>query len=134
NWLIRRFIALEAWDDAAREFARIWEIHRRNTQPYVTTRPAPRDAPAGAGQRVVVRPAGFDGHGLQFALDYAYFLQRRGASDRSRAVLLEPLLAMDMDRNADDVGPGEPLAAGQAVGLPERRHEEAPWRAFSVAT
>jgi HEAT repeat protein len=131
NWLIRRFIALEAQDDAAREFARIWEIHRRFTQPYVTTRTAHGGgAPEGAVQRVVVRPPGFDGLGLQFALDYAYFLKRRDESDRSLALLLEPLLLMDMDRNPDDIAWEEPVAAGQAVALPERRREETARRLF----
>jgi len=76
NWLIRRFIALEAWDDAAGEFARIWEIHRRDIQP-----------------------AGFDGRALQFAIDYAYFLKRRGQTEKMLSVLLEPIAIMDMDRN-----------------------------------
>ncbi|NQT40480.1 MAG: hypothetical protein HQ581_23500, partial [Planctomycetes bacterium] len=35
NWLVRRFIATDATDDAAAELARIWEIHRRNTRPYL---------------------------------------------------------------------------------------------------
>ena len=82
NWLIRRFVALEAWDDAAREFERIWTLHRRQ---------------AAKGQ--------FKGLGLQFAIDYAYFLKRRRQADKALDVLREPLLRVNMDRNPNLAGP-----------------------------
>ncbi|MBM4035256.1 MAG: hypothetical protein FJ291_26225 [Planctomycetes bacterium] len=59
NWLLRRFLALDALDDAAGEFERIWALHRKA---------------AGEGQ--------FNGLGLQFAIDYAYFLKRQGAAEK----------------------------------------------------
>ncbi len=84
NWLIRRFIALKAWDSARREFDRIWQVHRVNTRPFVLAEPviAAAGEPARTN-RVVVTPAGFDGKGLQFAIDYAYFLTLEG--DRETA-------------------------------------------------
>jgi len=94
NRLIRRFIALEAWEDADREFARVWELHREAAQPYVMQvqlwdhyfdRPANAlhaenvnpIIPEPKFEKQLFRPAGFNGRGLQFALDYAYFLQRQ---------------------------------------------------------
>jgi len=47
----------------------------------------------------LVRSVGFDALGLQFAIDYAYFLKRTGKSKESLALLKEPLLLMDRDRN-----------------------------------
>jgi len=76
NWLIRRFIALEAWDEAAAEFERIRQIHR----------------PAAAKEQ-------FFGLGLQFAIDYSYFLKRRKGPDQALRVLLEPMVRIDIDRN-----------------------------------
>ncbi len=101
NWLLRRFIALEAWDDAAKEFARVWELHRETLEPsvvQVATGYDKQGQPTGF-DRWLVRPAGFSGAGLQFALDYAFFLQRPENLDRAREVLLEVALRIDMDRD-----------------------------------
>lgn len=77
NSLLRSFIALEAWDDARKEFARVWELHRS-----------------------VAKEKGFDGLGLSFAIDYAYFLEKIvNEPQQARAILTEALLVMDMDRN-----------------------------------
>lgn len=89
NWLIRRLLALEAYDDAGGEFERIWAIHRER---------------AGKGQ--------FDALGLEFAIDYAFFLKKRNQLDNALAVLQEPLLRIDMDRN-----PGLGVPAGVWVGF-----------------
>ena len=101
NWLIQRFIALAAWEDAEKEFARIWAIHLRYTRPYDMT--TSNRAPDG-GKTITVQPAGFTGRGLQFALDYADFLQRRQQNVLAVDVFMAPLLLMDMDRNPDGVG------------------------------
>jgi tetratricopeptide (TPR) repeat protein len=98
NRLIRRFIALDAWEDAAREFARIWEIHRRRAQPYIVSASG-MNAPTVERQDYLITPAGYDSRSLQFAIDYAYFLKRRNHSDAALDVLLEMLLCMDMDRD-----------------------------------
>lgn len=76
SWLIRRFVALQAWQDAEKEFSRIWEIYRQN---------------AGGEQ--------YPGLGLEFAIDYAYFLKRQGRPEEALGTLLDPLLRVDMDRN-----------------------------------
>ena len=143
NRLIRRFIALEAWDDAAREFARVWELHREAARPFVRGVPiwierdvammvaSPADAlhaenvdPVGRHQfrweKRLFRPTGFNGQGLQFALDYAFFLQRRHEPVVARHVLLEPLLALDMDRDPNAHSEGELIPAGQPLPAPER--------------
>ena len=114
NWLIRRFIALEAWDDAAGEFARVWKLHRERTEPYATVLTEYAAGVAVAGQLRLARPAGFDGKGLQFAIEYAYFLKQRGQPDAAAKILLEPLLIMDMDRNPNRATPGEVLTEEQA--------------------
>lgn len=149
NRLIRRFIALEAWGDAAREFARVWELHREAARPYVmsvlvwdvtnnTATDRPVDAlhaenvnpafPEPRFEKRLFRPAGFNGQGLQFALDYAYFLQRHKGRDAARELLLEPLLAIDMDRNPNAHQPGEPIAPDKPLPAPERQmRRQAGW-------
>ncbi|NQT38597.1 MAG: hypothetical protein HQ581_13960, partial [Planctomycetes bacterium] len=99
NWLVRRFIATDATDDAAAELARIWEIHRRNTRPYLVDMVVRYEDDKPVTERRLVRRAGFDGRGLQFALDYAFFLKRNDKSEQALEILGEPLRAMDMDRN-----------------------------------
>ncbi|MEI8380836.1 MAG: HEAT repeat domain-containing protein [Planctomycetota bacterium] len=142
NRLIRRFIALEAWEDAEREFARAWELHREAAQPYVmsvqvwdvandTARDRPVDAlhaenvnPLFREPRIekrLFRPAGFNGQGLQFVLDYAYFLQRHKSRDAARNLLFEPLLAIDMDRNPNAHQTGDPIAFDKPLPAPERQ-------------
>ena len=120
NWLIRRFIALEAWDDAAREFQRIWEIHRQDTQPYVVTVNLYEEGEVVDHEKRLVRPNGFSSRGLQFAIDYAYFLNRQGSVEEALAVLAEPLLLIDMDRNPDRRQVGEVIPEDSPVVYPER--------------
>lgn len=97
NWLVRRFIALEAWDDAARELERIWQIHRQFARPYrFESRVYDAETKSSRTQILRVQPNGFDGLGLQFAVDYAYFLKRRDQTDAALAVLREPLDIMDV--------------------------------------
>lgn len=150
NWLIRRFVALKATGDATAEFARVWELHRFRTRPYVVDPAAtPRadvmqfphgqtDQPQmlvsqaedglqppspGVGPRLVV-PAGFDRYGLQFALDYAYFLRREGQVEKSLDILFETLAAIDLDRNPNPPAWGMPtgkiLTPEEAAGYPRR--------------
>ena len=40
NWLLRRFIALEAWTDAEKEFARVWALQIASNKPFIVTDPA----------------------------------------------------------------------------------------------
>lgn len=100
NWLIRRFIALGAWEDAGREFARLWALHQGYSRPHEVTRPVYHpDTKTSTLEVVTVNPPGFNGLGLQFALDYAYFLRRQNDVNGAVAVIMAPLLLMDMDRN-----------------------------------
>ncbi len=134
NWLIRRFITLDAEAETAAEFARVWELHRFRTRPYVfgpaslqtpprsQSQPQIDDAAPTAEYRLVT-PAGFDRHGLQFALDYAYFLRRTGEPGNALDVLFEALAAIDLDRNPNP-SPfglvGVPIAAADAARHPRR--------------
>jgi HEAT repeat protein/tetratricopeptide (TPR) repeat protein len=98
NWLLRRFISLGAVDDASTEFARVWEIHRRNAQPYLA------DVVVGFNdkpvrERKLIYRTQFDGRGLQYALHYAFFLKQQDNLEKALQVLGEPLLAIDMDRD-----------------------------------
>ena len=100
NWLLRRLIALDLTNDAAREFSRLWEVHRTNTQPYAVLIPSMDGQGRETGEeKKLERPPGFNSFGLQFALDYSYFLKRSGQSNAALDLLLEPLRVMDMDRN-----------------------------------
>jgi len=99
NRLIRRFIALDAWEDAARELSRVWEMHKRNAEPHVLSTTA-REAGRAVDRRYsLVTPVGFNGQALQFAVDYAYFLKKRNKPDAALDVLLDGLSRMDMDRD-----------------------------------
>ncbi len=120
NWLLRRLLAFELMDDAAREFARLWDIHKANTRPYVVE-VAQFDGKQQLTGTVkqVVSPPGFNGYGLQFALDYAFFLKRAGCTNAALAVLLEPLRVMDMDLNPNLTRP-QPLPDGSLPDYPVR--------------
>ena len=113
----RRFISLEAWDDAAAEFARVGEIHRRYASPHRVLLPVRIEGGKAVTEERLVRPFGFDSHGLQFALDYSFFLRKIDRPQQALAVLEEPLLAIDMDHNPNVLIP-EPLPAGQAANFP----------------
>ena len=120
NWLLRRLIALDLTDDAAREFARLWEVHRANTRPYLLASPgdAGKSQPSGKAT-LVVRPPGFNSYGLQFALDYAFFLKRADRASDALAVLLEPLRLMDMDLNPNRTHQ-QPLSDREPQNFPIR--------------
>ncbi len=121
NWLLRRFIALEAWEDARREFVRVWQLHREATQPCVVQMPIyQRTGKVGGFEKRLVRPTGFTGGALQFALDYAFFLQKRNEADQARAVLMEAMTLIDMDRNPNDRQWGEVIPEGTPINVPER--------------
>ena len=117
NWLTRRFISLEAWDAAAAEFARVWEIHRRYASPHRVLLPVRMEGGKAVTEERLVRPFGFDSQGLQFALDYSFFLRKIDRPQQALAVLEESLLAIDMDHNPNVLIP-EPLPAGQAANFP----------------
>lgn len=119
NWLLRKLIAFDLSEDAGREFARIWEVHRANTRPYavMVDRFDGKFQKTGE-EKMLVRPSGFNSLGLQFALDYAFFLKRGGRTNEALDLLMEPLRMMDMDRNPNFVVQ-EPLP-GNMKSLPVR--------------
>ena len=100
NWLIRRFIALKAWDDAAREFARVWELHRSRTEPYLLDPTPVGDGFGSLRESGLIRPAGFDTSGLEFAIHYAFFLRKTQHDEEAFRVLIEALLRIDLDQSA----------------------------------
>ncbi len=102
NWLIRRQLALKMPNEAVAEYARVWEIHRRRTKPYIVDSIARYDEGRPVHEKRLIAPVGFDGRGLQFALDYAFFIKRQGNVDESLAILREALLPIDMDRNPNN--------------------------------
>lgn len=113
NLLIRRFIALSAWDDAQKEFERIWKIYSLLSRPYIyrdTQGKSSSSRQTHSGQthsmpeqRYLIRSCGFNSLGLRFSLDYAYFLMRRKEKEKALAVLMEPIGEMDMDRNPNEI-------------------------------
>ena len=113
NWLIRRFIALQAWQDAEREFSRIWEVQRQN---------------AGAEQ--------YSGLGLEFTIDYAFFLKRQGHPEEALETLSEPMLRLDMDRNPNARAPGRrPWSGpyGYVAGVSRKEFIRIAYGAFKTA-
>ena len=122
NWLLRRLLALVLNAEAGKELERIWNVHRANSQPYIEVAPHYNGQGHIAGdEKHLVRPSGFNSYGLQFALDYGFFLRRSGRTNEALAVLLEPIRVMDMDRNPNLVH-HEPLPAS-TNGLPLRAAE-----------
>ncbi|HLQ46744.1 MAG TPA: hypothetical protein VK137_18515, partial [Planctomycetaceae bacterium] len=106
-------------------------------------------------ERRLVQPAGFRAGGLQFALDYAFFLTRqsrhqngepggvsprtsgdlqlpganaarlaktreRNEADQARAVLIEALMRIDMDRDPNRRPWSDPIPEGEPIAAPER--------------
>lgn len=127
NLLIRRFIALEAWKDARREFERVWQLHTAALQPYVVRMQT--HGPEGPSQdlrRHIVNPVSYNSHGLLFALDYAYFLQRQDDDKAARDVLLAALLRIDRERNPDRINYGKPVLDTEGLDLAERSLRLAP--------
>ncbi|NNE93996.1 MAG: tetratricopeptide repeat protein, partial [Verrucomicrobiales bacterium] len=92
NWLIRRFIALEAWEDAAKEFERISELHElRGKNPDPLT--------------------------LQFVLDSAFFQIKRDRADDALAILQKVFLQLDLDHPQPVRGAGFRHHIGIPFGL-----------------
>ncbi len=115
NWLIRRFIALDALVEAEAELERVWQIHRRRSEPHQVEVVIGWEAGEPLVEKRRFEPAGFDGLGLQMALDYAFFLKRQERPEEALSVLREPLLAIDMDRNPN-LKPGSPATLGYSLG------------------
>lgn len=99
NWLIRRFIGLGAMEDAAKEFKRIWGIYRQSIKPHVISQKIHNENGKLTEQLFLVKPTGYNGRGLQFAVDYAYFLKRNKSVEKALDLLLDPLLKINMDKN-----------------------------------
>ncbi|MFT5468874.1 MAG: tetratricopeptide (TPR) repeat protein [Verrucomicrobiales bacterium] len=70
NWLMRRFIALEAPEDVAAEFARMREVHLKLPTP--------------------------DDYALQFAMDYGRYLRADGELEKGLEVVSEFLARVDL--------------------------------------
>lgn len=85
--------------DAAQEYARSWREHRRRTRPFAVYQVVRYEDQRPVYGWVRYTPSGYDARGLGFALDYAYFLIRRGETDAALDLLEEVVVAIDMDRN-----------------------------------
>lgn len=100
NWLIRRFIALEAWDDAGKEFGRIATLYQKHAE---------------ADGRALRQ---YSSMGLQFAIDYAFFLDRQKKTPDALALLRDVLLRIDLDHQANrDMGRQFYFSQGGPAGL-----------------
>jgi HEAT repeat protein len=99
NWLLRRFLALEAWDEAEREFARLWDFHMRYSQAYITSRweQDPANPKASGLRDYVIEESGFSSLGLLFALDYAFFWKQRKDNDKALDILREAVVRLHLD-------------------------------------
>lgn len=110
---IKRFTEAGALGDVEKAYARIWAWHRGLLKPY-----AVRNHQGTGNEILAQQPYGFSPEAMRFALKYASFLSDRGQSEAAFEVLLEPALAMDMDR----ISPTQwEATAEQIAGLPLRR-------------
>ena len=112
NWLIRRFVTLEAWEDASQEFARMWQIHIVKARGFLINIPDFKPDP---GFRLI-RREGFNGIGRDFALDYAAFLRQRQQTNAALDVLLAPLETMELGLDFDGAF-GQPITHALPVGF-----------------
>lgn len=96
NLWIRRFVAAEAWPEALAEYERIWSIYRDRLWPHAFQGEESGMPPASATW--VRQPHGYSKMSLAFALSYTNFLRTQGLDDKADDILLDALLAMDMDR------------------------------------
>lgn len=128
NWLLRRFLALGAWDEAAREFARIAALHRAQARPFVARVDA-GGRPAATWR--IVRPPPVSCAEMRFALDHAAFWKSRRQPQRALAVLREMLERLDLAWPDDrfDIGavvPADRLPYPARTWMrPERYHDAA---------
>lgn len=110
---VKRFTEVGAWEDAEKAYERIWAWHRGLLKPY-----AVRNHRSSGNEILAQQPYGFSPEAMRFALKYASFLYERGKPEAAYDVLLEPALAMDMDR----ISPVQKEAsAEQIAALPLRR-------------
>lgn len=105
NWLLRRFIYLDALSDAGSEFARVWQLH----QSLVGKRQYPFWS-------------------LQFVMDYACFLNQTNQTDQALTLVCRVLEQMDLDRypvpaETDDELITSLLRASFEVGVGLRRED-----------
>ena len=80
NLLLQRFLSLGAWDEAAKEFERIWKIHQ-----------------------FVALEGQLFGPGLQFALEYAFFLTKYQQRNRGLDILVNALIRVNLDRYPETI-------------------------------
>jgi HEAT repeat protein len=105
NWLLRRFLALEAWDDAGREFARLWNFHVRYSEAYVRTQweKDPDKAKTWKERDYVIQESGFSRVGLLFALDYAFFWKQRKDNAKALETLRQAVLRLHVDDDYQEI-------------------------------
>ena len=82
NWLLRRFIALEEWDDATREFRRIAALHVENIEE--------------AGSP--------DSSALEFAIEFAFYLNKQDKKDEAESYLIKTFLALNIEWSRESPG------------------------------
>lgn len=110
---IKRFTEAGAWEDAEKAYERIWAWHRGLLKPY-----AVRDGRRSDNEVLAQQPYGFSPEAMRFALKYANFLFEQGKAEAAYELLLEPAMAMDMDRIAPTRWEA---TAEQIAALPLRR-------------
>lgn len=118
NWLLRRFIALEAWDDASAEFERLWRDNLKWMAPHVVETTEQGEDGEMRPRTMLVHPSGPDSLTLQFALDYAYFLRQRGDENAASDLLHEMLMELRMAGGNIKLPEIEPVDEEVAADLP----------------
>ncbi|MBN2684166.1 MAG: hypothetical protein JXR40_02700 [Pontiellaceae bacterium] len=135
NWLIRRFIELDAMDDAEREFERIHQLHQHDTQPHVETWIT---LPTNETQQVTLQPhltqsSGDDELSLRFALDYVDFLQQREKEAAALPILLRPLLVINLDKSPGSYQGNKQLTEEEAKQYPPKaRGDDSPYHRIYI--
>ena len=104
NWFIRRAVAFNEMDLAEREYRRVWGIHQRYAAAHLVTLTYASEKGEGTKERRLVPAGGLDGVGLQFALDFAFFLLRAEKDDEAFGILREAFLTLDMDQDPNQRG------------------------------
>jgi len=128
NWLIRRFIALDAMPDADKEFKRVWNIHTRNTHPYVIKQSYNTPTNTVIHNYQLITPLGHSSYALQFAIDYAFFLKQQKKNSEALKLLaaILPTLNLDINPNLSSRQNWKNISADEAqkypVSVSDQRH------------
>ena len=100
NWLIQRFLTLNAWQDAGEEFERVWKLHQAAvSEPQFFSDSEAEHQHLWSGNPLPVSENQLYSLSLQFALEYAFFQKKMNQPRKGLDLLLTVFLQLDLEQN-----------------------------------